>query len=241
MYVQRMEWFCLLLVVLLVAGTIIVVLFSRINSLENRIQTQEGRTFARENLPPVISSLPEIPEELNPPVLETGEPVVSKPLHYPTNPALASAAIATIARADTWAATGENRAARLGQPAHCRTGAGARSSSGNTPAGNPQGWRIENGRLAGNQTRQSLVRAGGCGIGPHELGVFGTNGLPGHRRSGAPIRKRLASVPRELRPDGGGSSSSLISSSIESSMPDSVSSTSSSTTSSLFLVCKKFI
>ena len=61
MYVQRMEWFCLLLVVLLVAGTIIVVLFSRINSLETRIQTQEGRTFARENVPPVISSLPEMP------------------------------------------------------------------------------------------------------------------------------------------------------------------------------------
>ncbi|MCH2379674.1 MAG: hypothetical protein MK236_09670, partial [Pedosphaera sp.] len=80
MYVQRMEWFCLLLVVLLVAGTIIGVLFSRINSLENRIQTQEGRTFALENLPPGISSLPEIPEELKPPVLETGEPVVNKPL-----------------------------------------------------------------------------------------------------------------------------------------------------------------
>ena len=82
-----MAWFCLLLVVLLVAGTIIVVLFSRINSLENRIQTQEGRTFALENLPPGISSLPEIPEELKPPVLETGEPVVNKPLHYPTDPA----------------------------------------------------------------------------------------------------------------------------------------------------------
>ena len=82
-----MAWFCLLLVVLLVAGTIIVVLFSRINSLENRIQTQEGRTFALENLPPGISSLPEIPEELKPPVLETGEPVVNQPPHYPTDPA----------------------------------------------------------------------------------------------------------------------------------------------------------
>ena len=85
-----MEWFCLLLVVLLVAGTIIVVLFSRINSLENRIQTQEARTFAHEKLPPV-DSLPEIPEELKPPVLETGEPVVSKPLHYPTDPAPSAA------------------------------------------------------------------------------------------------------------------------------------------------------
>ena len=95
MYVQRMEWFCLLLVVLLVAGTIIVVLFYRINSLETRIQTQEGRSFARENLPPVISSLPEIPEELNPPVLEAGEPTVSKPLQYQkdrTPPAVAPAA-----------------------------------------------------------------------------------------------------------------------------------------------------
>ena len=76
-----MEWFCLLLVVLLVAGTIIVVLFSRINSLENRIQTQEGRTFAHEKLPPV-GSLPEIPEELKPPVLEAGEPTVSKTPQY---------------------------------------------------------------------------------------------------------------------------------------------------------------
>ena len=82
-----MEWICLLLVV----GIIIVFLFSRINSLENRMQSLEGRSFARENLPPVISSLPEIPEELNPPVLETGEPVVSKPLHYPTDPAPSAA------------------------------------------------------------------------------------------------------------------------------------------------------
>ncbi|SVD28069.1 uncharacterized protein METZ01_LOCUS380923, partial [marine metagenome] len=85
-----MEWFCLLLVVLLVAGTIIVVLFSRINSLENRMQTQEGRTHAHEKSPPA-GSLPEIPEELKPPVLETGEPVVSKPLHYPTDPAPSAA------------------------------------------------------------------------------------------------------------------------------------------------------
>ncbi|SVA99456.1 uncharacterized protein METZ01_LOCUS152310, partial [marine metagenome] len=35
-----MEWICLLLV----AGIIIVFLFIRINSLENRIKSQEGKT-----------------------------------------------------------------------------------------------------------------------------------------------------------------------------------------------------
>ena len=82
MYSKHMEWFCILLVVLLVAGIIIVVLFSRINSLENRIQSQEGRTIAPEDLPPVISSTHEIPEEAKPPVLETEGPTVSKTPQY---------------------------------------------------------------------------------------------------------------------------------------------------------------
>ena len=78
MYSLFMEWVCLLLV----ASIIIVFLFIRINSLENRIKSQEEKTLARENFPPVVSSTPEIQEELKPPVLEVGEPTVSKTPQY---------------------------------------------------------------------------------------------------------------------------------------------------------------
>ena len=105
MYSGCMEWVCVFLLVLLAAGIIIVILFNRISSLENRIQSQEnladsidaqmvelgnapvrGSNDTLDKLPPVISSVTEILEETKPPVLETGKSVGDKPLHHPKDP-----------------------------------------------------------------------------------------------------------------------------------------------------------
>ena len=78
MYAGFMEWFC----ILLVAGIIIVFLFIRIISLENRVAFLEQVTRSLEFSKPKSSLSDEIPEDLKPPILETEEPTVSNTATY---------------------------------------------------------------------------------------------------------------------------------------------------------------